>query len=1382
MALVKKLQTGGSVVDNSMENEINNQLSNLNLKSKDERKVRDALGQLMGHLSKSEENKFTVDPVTKKYTVTGSGSEAFSTDTGDLGTNWLTGKVKVGTPQDAMKLALLTYNEAKNKSNIPTATQTTKGDEVKLGDLGEYLQETVYGGEGNFRTDFGTLKTDEERKAKVFAGAKSMLEKYRQEAQSNPNMNYSDMSNLSELEDAIKSNDWDKFKTASYKMKWEPSSLLLTESQKEQIKADNTSKEVSTLSPTEQQYASAGYNKLDESWTPDKIDPNWFRKILSENNARVLSNPVTGKHMIVNPSGVFNYSQTNPFQEGYGFGWTSDEVGARAFTPETSAALFGEDEYANRNVGRELKIEGLGNIKSAIGWSGQIGQNYAKDILGRRDFTKELVITDANGRRIKLIKQDDGSYKDERGLTQKPIITGYGTEVQDIFKYKDVFPSIPSINPGAGYNYLDSYRTLAKSINAGEVSPNITKEASKLLWTLGYDDSVKRNPELKGQIQDLLTMYQKNLKTASFKNGGVLKFQSGAKFREYAQSIKGLKKTQPQTPEQKVKKIRNIEGTFKDQSAAENILDTASMIGAGLSFIPGVGGVIGGGVSLASDIAKDVVKDGFQLSDIVNTNTAINIAGMGLGAFGLGGLTTLLKAGKVADKVGDITKIVNKVSKVNLTGAEKESLESLANLSKKLGVSSVKELSEKAATLSAADKAVVEQGMKTINVIGSSSPKFLGSTTLGSAGKATMEGLAKIKVTPKTLGRVAKTATLIPGGIALGETAKDVASGEVDSFEDLRARDLKNIILGASAAKHGIQSLRTTKAINRQSLYNEIPDKTMFNLGGNEVTINRSFNIPKPPKNIFGKSFGKDKYEASAKETRSQIGEALKKEGRVLTEEEIKELGELDLNKVTLSKGSKTPSYSVGDFPKSATGDRTIDTRDYNIAKKYLMKEETTKVIPPPKASDKSAVSAQDPNIKVPPPPPPPVIKKSTVKKTSNPKAKSNRLKDKKISKKASGGNLLPGITVTAKRLPSFAKPLAAVKPTKMNWNPSVSGTLSAPTANKGLLPGAKSVLQSVAPSFDETDIANTLMLANTLSTNTKVGNLQRQGIAEGIYRLPTIAKQNIRVDAPMGAIGQTESGKLMSQAGNISRATSDIDKSMAVKLSGANQAAEIRGKYNAMDQDRIDKLRAMQQDANARASAYNTEVVGKNRAISADAAKNLSLISANQSLAQNTAVNNFITSFANNLKRKEFRLGQKELFAAYNKPEYKSAIEAYKNALSDNTKNKYYKQWEAQKSSFYKTPWEQSQFYKGWQSDIDKTKASLELVNKPLENLKAEQSLRQSMLFLKKGGSLSKEDRLDIERFKMSNKIQTKNAEMAFKAILQNNEMLQKALIKVFK
>lgn len=59
-------------------------------------------------------------------------------------------------------------------------------------------------------------------------------------------------------------------------------------------------------------------------------------------------------------------------------------------------------------------------------------------------------------------------------------------------------------------------------------------------------------------------------------------------------------------------------------------------------------------------------------------------------------------------------------------------------------------------------------------------------------------------------------------------------------------------------------------------------------------------------------------------------------------------------------------------------------------------------------------------------------------------------------------------------------------------------------------------------------------------------------------------------------------------------------------------------------------------------------------------------------------------------------------------------------------------------------------------------------------------QYYQQAML--KKGGSLSKEDRIEIEREKKNLSRDEKLLEMTFKAIMHNNEMLQKSLIRVFK
>lgn len=55
-------------------------------------------------------------------------------------------------------------------------------------------------------------------------------------------------------------------------------------------------------------------------------------------------------------------------------------------------------------------------------------------------------------------------------------------------------------------------------------------------------------------------------------------------------------------------------------------------------------------------------------------------------------------------------------------------------------------------------------------------------------------------------------------------------------------------------------------------------------------------------------------------------------------------------------------------------------------------------------------------------------------------------------------------------------------------------------------------------------------------------------------------------------------------------------------------------------------------------------------------------------------------------------------------------------------------------------------------------------------------------MIYMKKGGGLSRADKIAIDKEKFYNARRLKDTEMTYKAIMHDNEMLQKALIKVFK
>ncbi|MGV8961997.1 MAG: hypothetical protein ACOH2V_01270 [Candidatus Saccharimonadaceae bacterium] len=77
MSLVKKFKAPSGPIDNTVLNDaLNTKLSTFNLKSKDERKVRDALVKIRDHVA-IQGNAFSTDQLAKKYTVTGPDSQKF---------------------------------------------------------------------------------------------------------------------------------------------------------------------------------------------------------------------------------------------------------------------------------------------------------------------------------------------------------------------------------------------------------------------------------------------------------------------------------------------------------------------------------------------------------------------------------------------------------------------------------------------------------------------------------------------------------------------------------------------------------------------------------------------------------------------------------------------------------------------------------------------------------------------------------------------------------------------------------------------------------------------------------------------------------------------------------------------------------------------------------------------------------------------------------------------------------------------------------------------------------------------------------------------------------------------------------------------------------
>lgn len=137
--------------------------------------------------------------------------------------------------------------------------------------------------------------------------------------------------------------------------------------------------------------------------------------------------------------------------------------------------------------------------------------------------------------------------------------------------------------------------------------------------------------------------------------------------------------------------------------------------------------------------------------------------------------------------------------------------------------------------------------------------------------------------------------------------------------------------------------------------------------------------------------------------------------------------------------------------------------------------------------------------------------------------------------------------------------------------------------------------------------------------------------------------------------------------------------------------------------------------------------------------------------------------------------------------PDIKKAVDEYTSVANDGY-TAFENQFKAEQSRIgeeeypYKS-FETSPFYTKWQDQIKAAKIKVDNLYKPIQDLQLAQQFQQPLLWQKKGGTtLSKEDRMEIERAKTDSIVAMKETELVYKAILHNNEMLQKALIKVFK
>lgn len=1424
---MKKLAPGGTI--DSLNEALNQEFANYNLKGEDEQKVRNALGQLRDYMAVPDGKSFSIDPVTKTYSVTGTGSEKFQGSPDEIKKHWLTGNLRLNDDKDVMSVAAAIYNSAKSKLPEETKTTTPKY-KANIANLSEYITDKRFGDRAGFEYETKKWRDNKTIQSNVLSAASDLIKDFKSGMQNNPEEFDPDyMKNIAEVEDAIKNKDWDKFTKNSYKLGWSPNTFMLDDAQLSDINKEDQVKHAQDLST---KYGITNTTTLENlvkgeffahapKFKSEELNADLKAKgILGFKNNKgiiVLIDPKTGEFYNRNESVDF-FSPLAKFKSN----WVNDWNRGLVYNAAAVNKLNFKDQYGH-SQGIGLNAQGLNPGEKLYGWG---NDKLEKLQLQLNNKTLGFATKDAHGNWL-------------HPLTKTPInITGYSNINMQVNDYDELMPNLPKLEQSKIYDHRKAFSYLSKLLSEGDIEPQRgANAATALKWALINDNSIKNNPTLREQYRSLMSQVSDYLNThkiearnsdefiednsahtsmnttPTWKKGGILKAQKGMTFEEYKKKYSSTVETKPQT-KIKSQELKDISGTFKGQTKEDNILDAISTAGAVASFIPGVG-VVGSSVSAAADLYKDL-KDGHV--DDWGTHL-LNAGFIGLSAVGLGGVKSLVKIENLAAKSGKLAKLANFAAKT-------------------AGSSTVRNTARVAAMTPGL--AAIPQIASNLEMFGgkgieySKPENFKNLFLAGAVGKTwATDALVKRAITRQALNSDFKPITAIKVGEHtidindvdlpkdkkgfLGMFKKSAEEKNVKSLEEFRSKISKAIDnqLGSKLKPEELSKLKeevntlTPSENNLISGYQKSSQK--FTLGDKPKVVKgtnidkRDFDLAKKYldkyKVYYGQTIAPNKTTLSLPPNRDIYREKLNKFNDVVNSGNLNE-NELKVLNNKINKIKNANFLKEGGILKFHLGG-TPENKVYDKNKRYEINPTNKNYLPytpvknlgsdwrfdqqgkyTPEYSNtistlddrwwndnKSEIQnlVSDSNVKIP-----------TLDRF---KALALDYKPGRIHEWTSNKEKfnLPYLKAPIDNSIITPKPLG---PLNINGSDSSSSSFNVPT---------KSTSKFNIPDLSEI-ITNTAGMITTDVANRKSGNEQRQAVAASMFTLPYYNRQNIRISAPYTLRGEEESGKMLSQTNRIAGATSDLNKAMSAQLTGASKASEIRNKYQMADQERIDKLENAQRDANAKVDAMNIQTLGQNRANAANAFKQIHLINSNETLNRAQNAVNYIKGLNQSYNKIKDEQGRVKLYEAYNDPTYKGHVESYNKLLAgeDAVKTAY----DSEKAAWLKShpsqsgelKYEDSNAYKNWQSKIDASKRILEPYNKKFESLNLAMNLGIptgnifNVIGYAKGGSLSKEDKIEIEKVKLESKRKQKDVELLYKSIMHDNDILNKSLIKVFK
>ena len=718
MALMKKLLTGGTTPydQGTFENLINQKIGEYNLPMKGERNVRSKLRDLMTYMSDPSKKELKVDPVTQTYTLTGEGSDKFTGSPDEIKKNWLTGKLNLKDDNDVNSVAVAIYKSALDdlKSFQPKTEETTVQKARGIRELSDYMTNKAYGTAENFGHLRSQWKSDDVIKKETMLSAVKLIDEYKKGLGTQyDNLDANQKANIQSAYEAAKSNNWKKFENPARNLNWNIYQALLTpeeigvqkEAQETASAQLNQKIEEQKANALAQAYSKAGFGTDDQqvlkdtgysevlsNWGASEGKP-WIDKILASNGVTTLYNPQSKQKILVKDGKPWNSSITDQFNPQFGYAWENNlDTGLKFYKPGNYSGMkntsWMRDPYQSKNIGRQLVAEGIPKGFRLFGWSNERNGQYNKDILGRRDFTKSLVLTDPNGRNIPLHFISGRYYGGPNGQYSISRPTGFvrTNDFVGINDYSQLFSSLgiskekisdelPDQTPQQLYTILSNRQMTAKRNNQHlPTNDNFDRIARTLTYHILNTPSIRYNPALKQRYLDVVSNYvlaKENLNVPKNQQGGALNQLRAIanKRRASGYYTPGNAATPNGTNRSSVG--YDAEGVFGEMSTKDKILTSLETAGDVASIAPGLVGTGGATLSFAAGLTKDLLDGDGQMNWKKHLT---NLGFIGLSTIGLGAAKNAAKAAGLiskvavdANKISNIAKIESKAARLEKT-------------------------------------------------------------------------------------------------------------------------------------------------------------------------------------------------------------------------------------------------------------------------------------------------------------------------------------------------------------------------------------------------------------------------------------------------------------------------------------------------------------------------------------------------------------------------------------------------------------------------------------------------------------------------------------------------------------------------------------------